>query len=231
MAYLTLKALDAPSDVARVTVDARRGIVTEDYRCGIGEVNVMADGVEFEYMAEALPFPVDAAAQPALDWVPFTDELNREIMRVTHLPAGQYRLSIDGEAVRDFSAAELASGVNLATEASTPQYRQAQEVLDLYKKLYRAPVSKLRAIAFVEHSSSRSAPHPLTLEQVEPKLEAWIASAEGQPYQGYFRKCAEAYRVDKPREQEYTEQAAASMAVIRAAAQPQEHRVSVTRVN
>jgi hypothetical protein len=60
----------------------------------------------------------------------FIDALNREILKVTGLSAGRYRLQIDDEAVGVFDARQLATGVNLAI-LKTPMSRQAQTVLAL----------------------------------------------------------------------------------------------------
>lgn len=230
MAYFYLKAIDAPADVARISIDARSGTVTEQLRSSVRNIRRNADGIEFDYLAEAIPFPIDTNAQPALEWLPITDELNREILTVTDLPQGRYRLAIDGGSVRDYSASELASGVNLALE-NTPQQRQARQVLDLYNSTYRAPVAKLRAIAFVEHATSRSLPRPLTLEQVKPRLETWIENAAGKPYQGYFRKSAAEYLENKPQEDALRTAAAEAMPQIRSAAQPQPHTFTLTRID
>ncbi|MBC2594419.1 SGNH/GDSL hydrolase family protein [Ruficoccus amylovorans] len=230
MAYLYLKGLNAPADVARVSLDARTGAVADEYRCAVSNVKRSADSLSFDYLAEGIPFPVSDGARPALDWIPFTDELNREMLTITDLPKGSYRLSIDGKAITTLTAAELGAGVNLTAYPDTPQNQQAKQVQSLYNAKYRSPIAKLRAIAFVEHACCRGMPHPLTLQQVEPKLENWVASARGKPYQGYFRKCADEYKLNKPQQLSLMEQAEQALPAIRAAAQPRQHQISVTRI-
>jgi hypothetical protein len=44
---------------------------------------------------------------------------------------GKYRLSIDNEVIGDWTAEQLADGINLAAESKTPQYRQALSVMYL----------------------------------------------------------------------------------------------------
>jgi hypothetical protein len=66
--------------------------------------------------------------------VPFTANLNQEMLHVSHLPKGNYQISIDGTPVLTCSAEELAQGINLATNAKTPQYKQALAVADLAAK-------------------------------------------------------------------------------------------------
>lgn len=230
MAYQFLKAQEVPGDVAKVSVNAADGTVTAAVNCTVEDVLAGPDGVTFRYLANALPFPVDEAARPALAWVPFTEEMNRETLAVAGLASGSYRLEIDGKPIRTVTAEELANGVNLAEETSTPQYQQALHVLELFKKRWGF-VNKLRDIAFVEHGTCREMPRPLTLEQVQPKLEAWIASAKGKPYEGFFRACGTAYLTDKPQEQELASQIKQLLPEIQAAAKPVSHSFVLAKVN
>lgn len=182
--------------------------------------------LRFDYLAGAIPFPVDQAARAALGWVPFAQELNRELLTVSGLPDGLYGLSIDGQLVRNFTAAELAAGVDLAAE-DTPQMRQAQQLWELFSKELLAPVARLRTLAFVEHFAFPDGQHPLSLAQVEPKIDDWVASAEGKPYQGYLRESGVSYRTDKPLEQSLRDSALQAQPKLAAAAQPVRRRVVV----
>lgn len=229
MAYHFLKAQEVPGDVAKVSIQAADGTVTAASNCTVEDVHAGPDGVTFQYLANALPFPVDEAAKPALAWVPFTEEMNRETLGVSGLASGSYRLEIDGKLIRTFTSEELAKGVNLALETSTPQYQQALQVLELFKKRWGL-VHRLRAIAFVEHGTCREMPRPLTLEQVQPKLEAWIASAQGKPYEGFYRACGAAYLTDKPQEKELASQIEQLLPEIRSAAKPHPRSVAISKV-
>lgn len=226
MTYLFLKALNAPGEVASIVIDKTGGAASSN--CAVDEITTRENGISFRYKAAALPFPVEDAARPALEWVPFTEDLNRETLTVRDLPAGAYRLEIDGKFIRNYTAADLSSGVNIATEVATPQHQQAKEVLGLFKKRWGA-ISKLRDIAFVEHGTCRELPHPLTLDQVKPKIEAWVNTAKGKPYEGFYKKCADAYAENKPREEELQAEANQAMTEIRTAAQPRSHQVSLTK--
>jgi hypothetical protein len=57
----------------------------------------------------------------------FVETLNRELLRVRGLPVGSYALKIDGEDIGQFTATQLAEGLNLAV-LPTPMARQAAEV-------------------------------------------------------------------------------------------------------
>jgi lysophospholipase L1-like esterase len=228
MAYYFLKALNVPQDVAKVVVDGKQGAVQEAKNCQVDKVTAQPDGVTFTYLANALPFPIENDAKPALAWVPFVEDFNRETFVVSGLAAGSYLLSIDGKSVRTYSAEELAVGVNLAVETETPQYQQSLEVLELFKNRWTA-IGKLRDIAFVEHGTCRELPRPLTLDQVKPHIEAWLDSTGGKSYGGFFKKCAETYLEAKPKEHEIAADIAKTTAEIRAASQPRPRVVSLKR--
>ncbi len=59
--------------------------------------------------------------------------MNGEFIRVSNLPQGKYRLSIDDMPVATLSAHKLAEGINLST-LQTPQLKQANLVRKLIEK-------------------------------------------------------------------------------------------------
>ena len=61
--------------------------------------------------------------------VPFMEEMNTELLKVTGLK-GQYKLLIDDQEIGTWDAADLAKGINLAAESKTPQYQQALTIID-----------------------------------------------------------------------------------------------------
>jgi hypothetical protein len=96
--------------------------------------------VSFDYLARALPFPVDTVARvwgneqkqsDALNWIPFTEDFNREMLQVEGLQSGEYTLLIDGHNIGKWSASDFANGINLATQQETPQYKQALTIMQL----------------------------------------------------------------------------------------------------
>ena len=131
MAWLFLKAQDAPALVARVEIDAAAGRVVASENATVTGLEKRDGGWSFTVLEQALPFPVDPAARPLLAWVPIERELNQEVLTVRGLAPGQYELRIDGAAVGQFDAEALAKGVNLASNDATPQVRQARAVAQL----------------------------------------------------------------------------------------------------
>ena len=131
MAWLFLKAQDAPALVARVEIDAAAGRVVASENATVTGLEKRDGGWSFTVLEQALPFPIDPAARPLLAWVPIERELNQEVLTVRGLAPGRYELRIDGAAVGQFDAEALAKGVNLASNDATPQVRQARAVAQL----------------------------------------------------------------------------------------------------
>jgi lysophospholipase L1-like esterase len=140
MAYLFLKAQGfAGREVAAMQVDAAKKKVTQAKYCSLSNLNVSPTTVSFDYLAEALPYPLDPVARgwgqkksqrEAVKVIPFMEEMNMELLKVAGLK-GIYRLSIDGIAIGEWTGEQLAKGINLAADPKTPQYKQALSVMYL----------------------------------------------------------------------------------------------------
>lgn len=135
MAYLFLKAQHAPAVVAEATLDGRQGKVVRQNNCDISDVRMVDGGLTFTCRSGALPFPVDKACGPALEWVPFMQELNREMLTVTGLSGDRYALEIDGALVVKTTAAALAKGIAASTVGRADED---------YPRKRRAPAPALR---------------------------------------------------------------------------------------
>ena len=141
MAYLFLKAQGmAGKPVADFAVNARSKKVEKSDNCTIENVQNNRGLVSFDYLADALPYPLDTIPhgwgftrpQSGITTIipEFMDEMNREQIVVKGLK-GSYRMLIDDVLIDTLSADELAAGVNLAAYRHTPQYQQACAVMSL----------------------------------------------------------------------------------------------------
>ena len=140
MAYLFLKAQGfAGKKVADIEVDAASSNVIKSENCTISDIRKDRKGISFNYLAESLPYPLDTVARGfgahrgqagALKMVPFMEEMNQEILKVTGLE-GDYELLIDGQPLGVWDAGELAKGINMAELTWSPQYQQALQVMYL----------------------------------------------------------------------------------------------------
>jgi len=132
MARLFLKAQGAPGLVSDVAVDAASGKVTAAANASVADMKKTADGgVSFTLLEKALPFPVEPVARAIADELGFDDEFNREILSVKGLVDGNWTLAIDGSNILTKTAAEWATGVNLATRETTPMMIHARAVAKL----------------------------------------------------------------------------------------------------
>jgi len=174
MAWLFLKAQGAPALVASVEIDAAAGRVVANENASVTGLEKRDGGWSFTVLEQALPFPVDPAARPLLEWVPVERELNQEIVAVRGLAAGQYELRIDGAAVGRFSAEAFAKGVNLAFNEEAPQLRQAQAVARL-NEVRRSTETVLRNHAAVRWFLRHRKVDPDDLEAVRVYAETKMA--------------------------------------------------------
>jgi len=115
MAFAILKGLDAPADVSAATINAPKGLVTASENCRISEIQPTKDGLKFTRTDERLPFNFGLLWSLNEFYIPFGDELNRYLLTLTGLPAGQYEVTAGGRALGDWSADDLARGINIAS--------------------------------------------------------------------------------------------------------------------
>lgn len=140
MAEQLLKSWNARPLVSAVTIDGSNGKVREAEFTKISE---MHDGMPLSWTEtdEALPLPFanmltenkDKTLDLTIKSSDVTEALNEEPLKITGLPTGQYKLTIDGETAGTFSEAQFAEGVNMAT-LDTPMSKQAMTVRDLTQK-------------------------------------------------------------------------------------------------
>jgi lysophospholipase L1-like esterase len=162
MAYTFLKAQGlANNQVAQITVNAATKKTELAKNCTITNVNVIPAGIQFNYLANSLPYPTDTipsgwgspqkSQRQALKLIPFTDEFNQELLQVKGLKSAQYLLKIDGKAIGTFAAADLDKGINLATITTTPQYQQAMAVMHVNEERWEIE-RRLREYYWMEYS-------------------------------------------------------------------------------
>jgi len=227
MAHEFLRAQGLAGPVSRIAIDAAAGMPGLLENCAIERVRILGDGIAFSCIERALPFPVETAARPALALVPFARDFGQQILVVGGLSAGDYALSIDGKRIREFDAAELAAGVDLALEPATPQALQAAAVLAVLHKKWET-AGRLRNLAYCEHYAWPDAPRPVDLSQMPARLDERLARIGGanpsvaESHRQYLR--------DKPREAELRRELDEAMGAARLAAQPQSREFRLVRV-
>jgi lysophospholipase L1-like esterase len=231
MAYLFLKEQGLSPTVAEMHVDAAQAKIVKQDNCRISALTAGGDAVSFTCLANALPFPVDAENEKALELVPFSDDLNRETLKVSGLADGKYELSIDGRAILTTTAAALNKGINLATVPETPQYKQAREVQTLLTERAVIEGRKLRTLAQVRHLFFAD------LETRTPEIERTVLQENYEKMRGsdsvwnrHRRGVIEAYREVLPEKANLERRSAELQTQIRKTNIPLPHAYKLRRM-
>ena len=115
MAYAFLKALGCTGDIGTFTVDLKSGNALGGHKILSASNGV----VEIESTQYPFCFSGDPASPLSttgiLEFIPFNQELNRLMLVVKNAPAKKLRVTWGTES-REYSAEQLASGINLAAE-------------------------------------------------------------------------------------------------------------------
>ena len=139
MAVAFLEGLGAEPHLAFAEIDAAKGEVVAARDVAVRNVTEKDGRLAFERTLSHLPFPavnwLADAQQAYADREMYgrfriADRLNRDILRVTGLPAAAYTLVIDGRAYETYASEELAEGVNLGECCVTPDFDQACRLSD-----------------------------------------------------------------------------------------------------
>ncbi|MGB8170923.1 MAG: SGNH/GDSL hydrolase family protein [Chthoniobacteraceae bacterium] len=223
MAYTFLKAQGVPREVATVAIDAKKGKAGAARNCTIGDVKAGPTNVNFDCTEKALPMVVPDEAKAALALVPFEKELNEEKLVVTGLESGNYELKIDHESVGEYSAVDLAAGVNLAENAKTPQYVQSAAVTKLSKDRFGVG-SRLRTIAAQLYPLSKSKVDVSDATAVEAAMNKRLATAK-PPEDARIKAGLEAFQQREKLASDYE----ALGAAIHDAAQPTSHHFALVK--
>lgn len=231
-----LRAQRARGEVSAIELDVTTRAVA--VRHGqVSEFQVRAAGghevgrVAFSWKAESLPFPVEPDLAPALRWMPFVPEFNRETLRVTGCQPGRYALRIEDDEAGVFSDAELTQGIDLAAIPHSPQMRQAREVARVLRELRQHVAETLRNIALVEHQSAPAEEQPFSWATARPNYERRLALIPPEdPANANLLRIYRLYPELKPREAENRETAERLAAEARRCAQPQKRLWELVRL-
>lgn len=229
MAYEFLKAQGLPRDVSRIVIDAGTGKVVEQTNCKIEAPTIASDQVKFACTEQTLPFVPTKDARPALQLVPFQDELNRETLTVTGLCEGTYELRIDDTVVGEYAHDVLARGIDLAANPLTPQYQQSEKITAANARRHSIESVNLRGVALVHGMLKKAGIDPTDEAASEKYLREFIAARADK--QGDFGKTmAERYLGSWHRDEAKNRELISTLVdTIRNDARPVQHRWQLVR--
>lgn len=232
MAYQFLKTQRLPAYVSEITIQAKKNKIKRAEKVSVSDIKSNSSGLSFSGIEAALPYPLLNEEFNPDSLISFSNDLNKELLRIKSLKKGYYDVMIDSVTIGDYSAWELKKGINLATNIRTPQYQQSANVLKLFTE-YWGLVRKLRQIKYVEY---QLAGDDLKLFQsagqdmgklIEKRMERF----KGQPkeYLDFYKRNFEEYLINKPMQNELTDKANTVFIKIHGSNKPTNHFYSIKR--
>lgn len=115
MAYAFLRAMGLNGEIGTITYDMKSGKTTASQ----GHTVLSSDQNKIEIESERFPYCAtgepdkDSSIRSGMALVDFNKKLNRFMLKVKNIPAGQFKVTW-GETSKSFSAKELMEGINLA---------------------------------------------------------------------------------------------------------------------
>lgn len=91
MAYAMLKGLGAPEEVSSVVLDGEKAVLLEAQGCAVSGIRKSAEGLKFTRFDRGLPLNLGILSGLNYRWVPIPEGLNRYVLAVKNLPAGEYK--------------------------------------------------------------------------------------------------------------------------------------------
>ncbi|MGE5531420.1 MAG: hypothetical protein ACM3VW_04805, partial [Bacteroidota bacterium] len=225
MAYQFLKDQGAPMLVSRVSI--ADGKVAEAANAKVTGLKATAEGLEFDCAEQALPWIIEPSAKEALGLVPVEAELNQEQFAAS-LPAGNYKLLIDGQEVGQYSAEALKAGINLASNDKTPQYKQALQVFQVNENRSNIEV-KLRTYAQMRSVFVNAKLNEDDDAAVQAWFDAWLKKL-GDSYTAYFTNQLKVYRDTRTQLEPIKQQIETLQQQLWQLNQPKAHRWQLVKV-
>jgi hypothetical protein len=142
--FAYVRATTTDTNVSSCTLDFRNATVAATNHCNVTNATLSGNTLTFPYRSLSLPPAWDRAGSVDLSGFTLTNEawpdlaqldtndcnLYQQIIQVTNLPAGNYRVQINGVTVADnLPSSVLANGWNMFTNMTGPMWQQRIEVL------------------------------------------------------------------------------------------------------
>ncbi len=140
-----IETLNLPGEVATVVISG--DAVEKQSNCTVSGFIAENGGYKYSYLAKALSLAQAGFVQEACEVMDYIGKFSREILQAKGLKAGTYQLKIDGEAIGEFTSAQLEAGINLANY-DTPMVAQSLKVAQAASTMF----AKMRQIRDMERT-------------------------------------------------------------------------------
>jgi hypothetical protein len=155
------------------------------------------------------------------------DDFNKEMLTITGLKEGNYSVLIDGEEIGTWDAATLKAGINLAALHNTPEYRQAQSIMEMNEERWDIE-RRLRMYAFISYDLLLQ--KKMLHADNAAAMDTVLKSAKNNPF---IRGNLDAYsKAQFPNVRAaWAKEEEALVDEIYASNKPQVHKISIVKIN
>ena len=175
MACVFLRAMGLDGDIGTITLDLAGGepVVSAGHRVlSTGPGRIEVESRRYPFCATG-PIDRDSSIRSGMTLVPFNEELNRFMLVVRNASAGRYRVTW-GDTSKTYTAAQLATGVNLAADFEVNPLSEAVHRVD--EAVGKKQAYETRQIKDLFHGPEGRADMEMTAALTE-KVRAPLAAA------------------------------------------------------
>jgi lysophospholipase L1-like esterase len=230
MADIFLNALESPKPVSVLEIDNKEKGIANMENCSVSNLVFDNTGLIIEYLENSLPFPIQKDVKEAMPFSNFKLKYNQEILKISDLSSGKYQISIDELSLDTLSNEELGNGINLSEYPQTPQYKQAENIMNLYRKRHLLISEKLRSIKYLETTDLSQMKKPGDTEEIKMIFAEKIKNAIGKPWHQYIINVTDDYFKLKPQETKIIDQTEAILKEIYTKTKPQTHTIKIIKL-
>jgi lysophospholipase L1-like esterase len=201
MAYQFLKTTIPPQYLSQIILsDSLEMSNMLSQNCRIESFNKKNNEWSVTVKENALPFPITDGQERILDLIPFTYDLNQQILKAIGIKSGKHKLYIDSILIGTFNEHDLQMGINLTHFKQAPQYQQALAVKKVLDTLWKAEAN-LRDIKWCEIGHLAEFKNKQDLAATKAYLDQrFIEKFQNVPHAKYVRSQYDKYLLIKPNE-------------------------------
>ena len=228
MAYEFLKTLPVQRQVSHIIINAKQNKPDQQLNCSVSQLKSNSHEISFSYLSNSLPFPSPEGLNTD-SLFSFTEELNSELLQIKGLASGNYKLLIDTVTVGIFSDDSFLKGINLSRIKITPQYLQANQVLNLFNN-YWGIERTLRIMKYTELSHLSHLKNIEDMSEVKKTVDKILEESKESDNYNFFKNVLTIYLENKPREKTLKLKSESLLTAIQDINSPLEHLFKIQRI-